>query len=428
MPPFTADLIIDARWTLPMTERGLALEDHSLVVGNGRIVDLLPQPEAKMRYGQVRTVQRPNHVLLPGLIDAHTRAAASLFRSVGVKIAQLEQRGVGAEFIRDALLLSIADMLSAGITCFGDVHLFPGDTAKAAAEQGIRARIGLPISDVETPWARRAGEYIGKALSVRDDYKGHPLVTTAFALHGAQAVCDDTLVQVRTLADELDAAVTVRLHKSSVEVRESIAGFGLRPIERLDALGMLTPALNAVHMVQVTPSDMELAQRGGITVTLCPETDLKRGNGISPMIRRAGTQPVLALGSDAAASHGAQDLWSEARIAALMSRAGPESAPALSPLDALTMATRGGALALGLSDQIGALESGKWADVCCVDLDHPAMQPMRDPFAQLLFGGGRGRVCDVWVAGRQLLSEYRLSRLDWPELSTRVRAWAERLK
>jgi 5-methylthioadenosine/S-adenosylhomocysteine deaminase len=96
--------------------------------------------------------------------------------------------------------------------------------------------------------------------------------------------------------------------------------------------------------------------------------------------------------------------------------------------DALAMATRGGASVLGLDGDVGALESGKWADLCCVDLRGPATQPLSDPVTQLVFCGGRDIVSDVWVAGRQLVSDGELTRLDWPSVAARANAWAVRLK
>jgi 5-methylthioadenosine/S-adenosylhomocysteine deaminase len=96
--------------------------------------------------------------------------------------------------------------------------------------------------------------------------------------------------------------------------------------------------------------------------------------------------------------------------------------------DALSVATRGGAAVLGLDGELGTLEAGKWADLCCVDLGGPATQPLSDPVAQLVFCGGRDIVSDVWVAGRQLLSAGELTRLDWPGVAARANAWARRLK
>ena len=95
--------------------------------------------------------------------------------------------------------------------------------------------------------------------------------------------------------------------------------------------------------------------------------------------------------------------------------------------DGLNAATRGGAAVLGLGSEVGTLEAGKWADLCCVDLSGPATQPLSDPLTQLVFGGGRDIVSDVWVAGRDLLSGGELTRLDWPDVAARSEAWATRL-
>ena len=428
MPNFTADLIIEARWIVPMTQPDILLENHAIAVGNGRILELLPQAQAKSRYAQTPSVQRPNHLMLPGLVNAHTRTGMSLLRGLPGPLAALEQRFVSADFVGDAVLLSIAEMLLAGVTCFSDAYLFPNETAKAAAEQGIRACVGLPVCDVPTSWARSAGEYISKALSVRDEYKGHPMVTTRFAPRAVHTIGDETLIQVRTLADELDAGISVSLHASTDSVRTAHERFGVRPLERMDRLGLLTPALNAVHMAQVTAAEIDLARRSGISVTLCPEADLRRGHGAPPVAAWVKSGTTLSLGSGAAAAGADHDVWSEARLAALLSRPQADHPPSLAPWDALELATRGGAAALGLGDQIGTLATGKWADICCVDLDHPALQPSSDPAALLLFCGGRDRVCDVWIAGRHLVSESRLTRLDWPAVSGRAQAWAQRLK
>ena len=438
MPQTTADWIIEARWILPMTQTGLVLEHHSLVIGNGRILDLLPQQAAKTRYPQVPVLQRPDHLLMPGLVNAHTHAAMSLFRGFAdglplmqwltQKIWPLERQFVTAEFVHDGALLSIAEMLKAGITCFGDMYFFPNETAKAAVEQGMRAVIGMPVADFHSPWAHSPNEYLSKALSVRDEYKGHPWITTAFAPHAPFTVGDETFVRIRTLADELDTAIMIHLHESEHEVTESGRLHGLRPIERLERLGILTPALNAVHMVHMNAADIELAQRSGISITLCPESNLKLGNGAPPVHQWQQSQVPMGLGTDGPASNNDQDLWPEIKLAALLSRTHSDAAPSLSAWDALAMATRGGAAAVGLSDQIGTLEAGKWADLACVNFDHPAMQPVFDPCSQLVYSASRDLVSDVWVAGRHLLNDSQLTRLDWPAVRGRTQAWADQLR
>ena len=111
-------------------------------------------------------------------------------------------------------------------------------------------------------------------MSLRDEYKGHPLISTAFAPHAAKPLSDATFARIATLADELDAGIVIDLHESPAEIAASVAAHGVRPIERLWQLGLLTPALNAVHMTHATAADIELAQRTGISISLCPQSSL----------------------------------------------------------------------------------------------------------------------------------------------------------
>jgi 5-methylthioadenosine/S-adenosylhomocysteine deaminase len=177
----------------------------------------------------------------------------------------------------------------------------------------------------------------------------------------------------------------------------------------------LTPALTAAHAQALDPRDLDLAQRAGIGVALCLASGLLRGAGLPPI---SALPPLrFGLGSDGDATGASQDLWTEIKLLAL-------HAPAVAPAGVLAAATRGGAGVLGLEPEIGTLEAGKWADLCCVDLGGPATLPLGDPLRQLAFSGGRDLVSDVWVAGRQLLCEGQYTRLDWPELAARLRAAA----
>jgi 5-methylthioadenosine/S-adenosylhomocysteine deaminase len=426
MPAVLADLSIEARWIVPMTTRGRVLENHTLVVLDGRILDVLPTADAAERFAATVVIQRPAHLLMPGMINAHTHAAKSLFRGLDSPVAHLEQRFVGPEFVRDGVLAAIAEMLSSGITCFGDRYYYPDQCARTAAEQGIRAVIGLPVSETASPWAKSASEYLAQGLSVRDDYAGHPLISTVFAPHAPDQVSNATFARVATLADELDAGVVIDLHESADEIARSLAVHGVRPIERLWQLGLLTPALNAVHMAHATPADIDLARRTGLGVSLCSQSSLKSEHRFPPLASFAASGIRLGVGTGGACR---QDVWGEMQLLALMTpRADSSGGSDGTAWDALTAATRGGAAVLGLDGEVGTLESGKWADLCCVDLAGPATQPLIDPVTQLVFCGGRDIVSDVWGAGRQLLADGELIRLDWPGVAARANAWAQRLK
>jgi 5-methylthioadenosine/S-adenosylhomocysteine deaminase len=417
MPAVLADLIIEARWIVPMTMPGELLEHHTLVVRDGRILDLLPSSAAATIYEATVAVERPAHLLMPGMINVATFAARSLLRGAGSGAAALEQRFLGPEFVRDGALTAVAEMLRAGITCFGDRYYFPDQTARVACEQGMRALIGLPVADTASPWAQTSAEYLTKALRLRDEYKDHPLISTAFAPHAPGLISDATFARLATLADELDAGIVIDLHVAASEISQSVALHGARPIERLWNLGLLTPALNAIHMTHAADADLALAQRTGIAVSLCCEAAIESEHRLPPVpsLIRSGMRLGLASGGGACRT---QDVWGEMRLLALQS----------SSWDALAAATLGGAAAAGMDADLGSLAPGKWADLCCIDLGGPATQPLNDPVTQLVLCGGRDMVSDVWVAGRHLLSDREMTRLDWAAAADRARVWAERLK
>jgi len=426
MPAVLADLSIEARWIVPMTARGRVLENHALVVSDGRILDLLPSADAAERYAATVTVQRPAHLLMPGMINTHTHAAMSLFRGQDAPVAPLERRFVGPEFVRDGVLAAIAEMLSSGITCFGDRYYYPDQCARTAAEQGLRAVIGLPVAETIGPWAKSPSDYLTEGLRVRDDYAGHPLISTVFAPHSPAEVSNATFARVATLADELDAGIVIGLHESADEIAQSLAVHGVRPIERLWRLGLLTPALNAVHMTHATEADIDLARRSGLAISLCSEASLRSEHRLPPLASFVASGIRLGVGTGGACR---QDVWREMQLLGLMMAPRQTSGGSdYTAWDALAAATCGGAAVLGLDGDVGTLVAGKWADLCCVDLGGPTTQPLIDPVAQLVSCGGPDIVSDVWVAGRQLVSDGELIRLDWPGVAARANAWAMRLK
>jgi 5-methylthioadenosine/S-adenosylhomocysteine deaminase len=403
---------ITPRWILPISGgRGL-LQQHTLVVRDGRILDIVPADTAEERYAPRVSLERPTHLLMPGLVNAHTR------------IGTPPGASTAPAFSQDLAAIGIANMLKAGVTAFCDVGYFPDEAARTAVAQGLRAVIGLPVAAHPSAWARAPAEYLTRALKLRDEYKGHPAISTAFAPLHVHTLEDAALARISTLAAELDAAIVIALNRSRRDIEECVARHGMRPLARLESLGLLTPALIAVHAVSLEEPELELIRRAGAGIALCLAADLARGAGLPPIealaaARAAGVR--LCLGSGGAPFGAAQDLWSDIKLLALHGRIASEN-PVLHAHEVLETVTRGGAAVLGLDAEIGTLEAGKWADLCCLDLGGPAMQPTHDPLSQILLAGGRDLVSDVWVAGRQLLSEGQFTRLDWPQLAARLKA------
>jgi 5-methylthioadenosine/S-adenosylhomocysteine deaminase len=420
------DLLICAAWVLPVEPHAQVLTEHAVAIAQGRIRAVLPADEALQRFVPNVLITRPDHVLLPGLVNAHTSAATRLLRgaadantlaSFRAQLEPLQQRWIDAEFVRDGTELALAEMVGSGTTCFGDVHLYPEIVAQCAAQACMRACIGLPVPAAANAWAGSPDEALDRGLSLRDEYRADPMISTALA--PSNALEDAMLARLQRIADELELPVVISLAQSP--------GTQL-PLQRLERLGLLTPLLIAAQLPALSGVELELASQAGINVAHCAQANLKLRLGVCDVTELLGSGINVALGTGAPAASHSLDLFGEMRIAALLDNGLAKThAPALTPHDWLKLATLNGARALGLESEIGSLRPGKWADLCCVDLQRVASQPVYDPAAQLLYALSRDQVSDVWVAGRALLQQGRLTQLDSADLQARAARWRERI-
>jgi 5-methylthioadenosine/S-adenosylhomocysteine deaminase len=433
----TVDTLIHTRWIVPVEPDDAVYEHHSLAVNEGRIVDLLPTSEARAAYRGDVEHDLDQHLLIPGLVNAHTHAAMSLLRGLADDLPlnewlnnhiwPAESRWVNEEFVHDGTQLAIAEMLRSGTTCFNDMYFYPDITARVAAHCGMRACVGLIVIDFPTVWAKDADEYISKGLAVHDRYRGDPLVRAVFAPHAPYTVSDQPLEHIRTLADEMDIGIHMHIHETADEVDRAIELTGKRPLQRLQELGLLTPGLLAVHMTRLSDTEIRQFADSGAHVVHCPESNLKLASGFCPVAALAGAGINVALGTDGAASNNDLDMLGEMRTAALLGKAVSGDASALPAHTVLRMATLNGASALGIGHETGSLTAGKWADITAVRMDSLEAQPVYDPVSHLVYACGREQVSDVWVAGQHLLKERRLTTLDSHEILHKVGLWRDRI-
>lgn len=431
------DLIIDARWVLPVEPAQAVLRDYSLVVDHGRIVALAPTASVRQSYQARSHVVRDRHVLLPGFVNAHAHAAIGLLPATPPRspvqqwlreqVWPLEKRWVSAEFVRTGSQLALLDMLRLGITCCADMYLFPEEVARIAREWRLRLAVGLPIADAPSPWARTADEYLERSAALYDQWRGDPWVTPYFAPHAPYSVSNATLERLRRAADQLDAPVAMHLHETQDEVAASLREFGQRPIARLRELGLLRHGFTAIHAVALDDDDIASLARAGCGVVHCPGSNLRLGSGIAPVAALRAAGVTLALGSDGPLSGARPDLLGEARLAALLASGQTQRVNALDAAAALQAATLGGAQVLGLAQRIGSLEPGKDADCICIALDDDV--PWQGDVADaLLFHAQSGQdVTDVWVAGRARRLASHWQELDPAPVYAAARQWQARM-
>ena len=436
MPKAVATLL-NARWIVPVEPEGQVLDHHALIIQDGRILDLLPQAEAAACYVAETCLNFDRHVLIPGLINAHTHASMTLLRGLADDLPLMtwlqehiwpaEARWVNPEFVQDGTRLAIAEMLRGGVTCFNDMYFFPEATAAVAREIGMRACVGLIAVDFPTAYARCLDEYLDRGLALHEALKPEPLLHTAFAPHATYTVSAPALERIGRLAADLDIPIHIHVHETAAEIAQFITQHGCRPLQRLEQLGLLSPHLLAVHMTQLESAEIERLAQAGAHIAYCPESNLKLASGFCPVARLDQARINVALGTDGAASNNDLDLFGEMRLAALLGKSLAGDAAALPAARVLRMATINGARALGLSAETGSLEPGKSADIIAVDLGAPETEPVYHPLSTLVYAAGRHQVTDVWVAGRRVLADLQLTTLDLVETVQRARCWRDRI-
>ncbi|WP_035060689.1 TRZ/ATZ family hydrolase [Andreprevotia chitinilytica] len=424
------------RWLIPIEPRTV-LVDHALVIEGDRIAAILPATEARGRWPQADVVNLPEHALLPGLINLHAHSAMTLLRGYADDLALMtwlnehiwpaEGKHVSDEFVFDGTQLAIAEMIRGGTTCANDMYFHHGAVARAALTTGFRMMVGCSILEFPTPYAPNADAYLQKALACIDEFRGESLVGFTLAPHAPYTVSDATFSRVITLADELGIGIHCHIHETQDEIADSLKQHGVRPLERLANLGLLSGQLIAAHMVHMTDAEIALVARRGAHIAHNPASNLKLASGFARVADQLAAGINVGIGTDGAASNNKLDMFAELRLAALLAKGQSSNPEALPAWQALEMATINGAKALGWDERIGSLKAGKQADVIAVDLSALGTQPCFDPVSHLVYAADRSQVSHVWINGEQQLDSGAFTRIKQPQLVADARRWQNRI-
>ena len=434
---FTADTRVDAGWIVTVDDANRVLARHSLIIGQGKIIDCLPTDSADVNYARLPVIDRSQCIIMPGMVNAHTHLAMNLMRGLAddlplmtwlsEHIWPIEARFLAADYVRDGTDLALAECLLSGVTTVNDMYFFPDAVADACHGAGIRATIGMIIIDFPSAGAKTLEDYFDQGLAVHDRLRSHALLNTAFAPHAPYTVAREPLEKIATLSAELEIPVHIHVHETAQEVSEFTAQHDTRPIAHLHDIGLVNPSLLAVHLTQMNPSEIELLARQGVQALHCPESNLKLASGFCPVSSLLAAGVNVAIGTDGAASNNDLDMLGETRTAALIAKAISQDAASVPATTAIRLATINGARALGIDKITGSLEKGKAADFICIKPDI-TMAPMYDVASHIIYSTGRERITDVWVAGQRLVKNRELQTLDAERITAKAVEWSNRIR
>ena len=437
MPAPSKNHAINARWIVPIVPQGEVLENHSIVLEDGVIHDILPTENLEKRYARIEMTNLPNHLLTAGFVNAHLHSAMTLFRGyaddlslsewLNQHIWPAEAKFVNQEFVRDGTTLAVAEMIANGTTCAADTYFFPEVSAKVFEENYFRAQVGIPVLQFANAWATSEKEHITKGLKFYESTRESSLISVAFSPHAPYTVTDAGFQQVLELSEDLSIPIHLHLHETKQEVETGLLEDGRRPYKRVEELGLLKADLQTVHMTELNEEEIQSLYSNQIHVVHCPESNMKLASGICPVHKLIANGINVALGTDGAASNNDLDLLAEARSAAFLSKVTSGYPSSIKAEEALSMATINGARLMGLEEKIGSLEIGKCADMIAVDLSGISFQPIYNPISQLIYAANGQNVTHTWINGECLYEDKKFTRLNLLTLRRRVESWQGKL-
>lgn len=401
-----------------------SIVEGDLLIRDGRIVGVSPQ-EVKADV----VIEANGCAVLPGFVQTHIHLCQTLFRGAADDLPLLDwlkkrvwpmEAAHTARSIRASANLGVAELIKGGTTCALTMETVnhTEEVFKAVDETGFRAIVGKCMmdkgDDVPDELHEETEASIAESLRLLQawDGKAEGRIRYCFAPRFALSCTKELLERVGTLARERG----VMIHTHASENRNECAivenETGLRNVTYLDSVGISGQHVVLAHCVHLDEAEFQTLLHTKTNVAHCPSSNLKLGSGIAEISKMLDRGISVSLGADGTACNNRLDMFTEMRSMALLQKAlhGPEVLPAK---QALSIATMGGAMALGLQNEIGSLEAGKRADVTVVNLNSLHSTPnAKDLVSALVYSGQTSDVQSVVIDGKIVMKDRKLLTID----------------
>ncbi len=433
------DLIVLGDYVVTMDASSSVLENAAVAIDAGLILAVGGADDITAMYSAEETLAGENRIVMPGLINGHSHAAMTLLRGVADDLTLMDWLGnyifpaevqfVDSEFVRIGTELACWEMIRGGTTTFVDMYYFPDTIAEVVDGCGLRALISATIIDQRSPDAESASDSIDKGIDFIQRWQNrNSRITPIFGPHANYTLNAEQLKSVRAAAIEHDVGISIHMSESPFELQYSKDNFGTTSVEFFASIGFFDGPTIAAHMVWPTDAEIPMLVENQVGVIHNPSSNMKLASGISPVAKmlRAGVR--MGLGTDGAASNNDLDMWEEMRLAALLQKVDRMDPTVLSAPTVLAMATRSGALAIGLGEVTGSLEVGKRADVIQIAFDDVHHVPTYDVISHLVYVTDEQDVSSVIVEGQVLMRERELLSVDTERVATQANALAAKIQ
>ena len=430
----TIDLLVKGDYIVTMDDGATIIENGAVAIDDGVILAVGPAADIAAKYLAAEVLEGEGRVVMPGLVNGHSHAAMTLLRGVADDLALMdwlqnyifpaEVEFVDTEFVRIGTELACWEMIRGGTTTFVDMYYYPDTIAEVVEQCGMRAMISATVIDQRSPDAENAGDSIAKGIGFVERWQGrNSRITPIFGPHANYTLDAEQLAATRAAAMKLGAPISIHVSESPFELQYAQDTYGTTSILLYESIGFFEGPTIAAHVVWPTEEEISILAERKVGVIHNPTSNMKIASGIAPITDMLAAGVLVGLGTDGAASNNDLDMWEEMRLASFLQkvdRMDPEAIPATT---VLSMATSGGATAIGLGDSIGSLEAGKRADLIQVAFEDVHHVPTYDVISHLVYVNDEQDVASVVVDGKVLMKDREMLTID----TDRVRAEATAL-
>lgn len=376
-------------------------------------------------------------ILLPGLVNAHTHAAMTLFRGLaddlpltewleGV-IFPVEAKAVGEESVYWGTLLACAEMILSGTTSFGNAYFYEDSALAAVKESGMRAVMAQGVLDFSTPDCQDPKAALERAVAFIERCRHQDPVRCGIFCHSPYTCSPETLVRAKDVCRAHGIPFFIHVSETRWEVEEIRRRFGSTPVRHLEGLGLLDHWSVLIHGVWVDDDEIRILADTGAALVTCTESNMKLASGIAPLPHFLAHGLRVGLGTDGPASNNDLDMFGEMDMTAKLHKVKEGDPTIVDASTVLNLATQGGALALGWED-VGLLEPGYKADLILVRTDKPNLQPLYNPVSQVVYAATGADVDTVWIGGRMILEARRLLTLDANQIIRNIKRLSSKIQ
>ncbi|MCF7859267.1 MAG: amidohydrolase family protein [Candidatus Cloacimonetes bacterium] len=411
-------------------------QTESIAISNGKILEIGKNLDRK--YQANRIIEAENKIVIPGFVNTHTHAAMSYFKGLAddlplhewlsQHIWPAEAKFLSPEFVEDASLYGCAEMIKNGITCFNDMYFFGDQTAKSAEKVGIRAVLGEGVLDFSAANHKNADEILSLINEMHQKYLDNQLIDFAVAPHSIYTCGKANLIKARDLANKLGLLVHIHISEAKQEIEDSLTKNGVRPVEYLHSFGFFEGDTIAAHAIWLDEEEKLILAETNTSVAINISSNLKLACGFMSLKNYIDKGINLSIGTDSVASNNNLSIFQEMSLISKLQKSINEDPTLLPAKDILQIATLGGAKALGKSNMIGSLETGKRADIILVDVQNIQAQPLYDPFSQLVYSLNSENIKDVIVNGKIVMLDRILVNIDELELIEKAKYYQNIIK